>query len=61
MIHKRIVRGLIRKEFIQIFRDPKMIAAILFIPIMQLTLFGLALTSEVKNIKMVKRLIVNMF
>jgi len=52
MIHKRIIRGLIRKEFIQIFRDPKMIAAILFVPIMQLTLFGLALTSEVKNIEM---------
>lgn len=53
MIHKRIIKGLIRKEFIQIFRDPKMIAAIFFIPIVQLTMFGLALTSEVKNIEMV--------
>ncbi len=53
MIHKRIVKGLIRKEFIQVFRDPKMIAAIFFIPIVQLTMFGLALTSEVKNIEMV--------
>ncbi len=53
MIHKRTVWGLIRKEFIQIFRDPKMIFAIFFIPIMQLVMFGLALTSEVKNIEMI--------
>lgn len=53
MIHKRIIRGLIRKEFVQIFRDPKMIVAIFFVPIVQLTMFGLALTSEVKNIEMV--------
>ncbi len=53
MIHQLVVKGLIRKEFIQIFRDPKMIAAIFFIPVMQLIMFGLALTSEVKNIEMV--------
>ena len=53
MIHTRIVRGLIRKEFIQIFRDPKMIMVLFFIPLMQLIMFGLALTSEVKNIQMV--------
>ena len=53
MIHKRIVSGRIRKEFVQILRDPKMIVAIFFVPIVQLTMFGLALTSEVKNIEMV--------
>jgi ABC-2 type transport system permease protein len=52
MIHKRIIIGLIRKEFIQLFRDPKMIAAVFFVPVMQLIMFGLALTSEVRNIRM---------
>ena len=53
MIHTRIIKGLIRKEFIQIFRDPKMIMVLFFIPIVQMIMFGLALTSEVKNIQMV--------
>ncbi len=52
-IHIRTVAGFIRKEFIQIFRDPKMIVALFFIPLMQLIMFGLALTSEVKNIEFV--------
>ena len=43
--------GFIKKEFIQITRDPKMIVAIFFIPVMQTVMFGLALTSEVKNIE----------
>jgi ABC-2 type transport system permease protein len=47
----RTLLGFIRKEFIQILRDPKMIAAIFFVPVVQLTMFGLALTSEVKNIE----------
>ena len=43
--------GFIKKEFIQITRDPKMIVAIFFIPVMQTVMFGLALTSDVKNIE----------
>jgi ABC-2 type transport system permease protein len=43
--------GFIKKEFKQITRDPKMIMAIFFVPVMQSVLFGLALTSEVKNIQ----------
>lgn len=49
----RTLWGFILKEFIQIRRDKKMIAAIFFVPIVQLTMFGLALTSEVKNIQFV--------
>ncbi len=48
-----ILKGYFIKEFIQILRDKKMIALIFFIPIMQMTMFGLALTSEVKNIELV--------
>lgn len=42
--------GFIKKEFSQILRDPKMIVALVFIPVVQLVMFGSALTSEVKNI-----------
>ncbi|GAB1401876.1 ABC transporter permease [Elusimicrobiota bacterium] len=48
-----ILKGYFIKEFIQILRDKKMIALIFFIPIIQMTMFGLALTSEVKNIELV--------
>ncbi|MBO4556471.1 MAG: ABC transporter permease, partial [Elusimicrobiales bacterium] len=46
------LRGFIRKEFIHIFRDKKMIAVLFFIPTVQMIMFGLALTSEVKNIEL---------
>ncbi len=49
----RTLAGFIKKEFIQIMRDPKMIVAIFFIPVMQTVMFGLALTSEVKNIEFI--------
>lgn len=51
MIRIRTLIGFIKKEFIQISRDPKMLVAIFFIPVMQTIMFGLALTSEVKNIE----------
>ena len=39
-----------RKEFIQSFRDPRMFAIIFIAPILQLFLFGYAVTTDVKNI-----------
>ena len=42
--------SIIRKEFIQILRDPRTLAMILFIPVMQLFLLGYAATTDVKNI-----------
>ena len=47
----RVLAGFFKKEFKQITRDRKMLVAIFFVPVMQSVLFGLALTSEVKNIK----------
>lgn len=44
--------SLIRKEFIQLFRDKRMLAIILVIPLMQLFLLGYAATNEVRNIPM---------
>lgn len=42
--------SIIRKEFIQIFRDPRTLALILVMPIIQLFLLGYAATTDVKNI-----------
>lgn len=50
-INLRILTGFMRKEFTQIRRDKKMIMALFFVPIVQLVMFGTALTSEVKNIE----------
>ena len=39
-----------RKEFIQIFRDPRTLGLILVMPIVQLFLLGYAATTDVKNV-----------
>jgi ABC-2 type transport system permease protein len=41
----------IRKEFKQVFRDPRTLLIMFGLPIVQIILFGFALTSEVKNIE----------
>jgi len=41
---------MIVKEFIQVFRDKRMIAIVFFTPIMQLLVFGYAVTTDVNNI-----------
>jgi ABC-2 type transport system permease protein len=51
MINSRL-RSLIRKEFIQIVRDPRTLVLILVIPIMQLFLLGYAATNDVRNVPM---------
>jgi ABC-2 type transport system permease protein len=43
----------IRKEFKQVFRDPRTLLIMFGLPIVQIILFGYALTSEVKNIDLV--------
>jgi len=42
--------SIIRKEFIQIFRDPRTLGLILVMPIVQLFLLGYAATTYVKNV-----------
>ncbi|PWH14782.1 MAG: ABC transporter permease [Anaerolineae bacterium] len=49
MINSRLV-ALIRKEFIQIRRDPRTLALIILIPILQLFLLGYAATNDVRNV-----------
>lgn len=45
--------SIIRKEFIQIFRDPRTLAMIVVIPIMQLFLLGYSATNDVRNVPLV--------
>ncbi len=42
--------SIVRKEFIQLFRDKRLLALILILPLMQLFLLGYAATNEVRNI-----------
>jgi ABC-2 type transport system permease protein len=51
MLNSRL-NSLIRKEFIQIWRDPRTLVLVLVIPIMQLFLLGYAATTDVRNIPM---------
>lgn len=46
------VYSIIRKEFVQLFRDPRTLALAVVIPIVQLFLLGYAATSDVKNISL---------
>ena len=46
------VFGFLKKEFAQILRDNRMRVILLAIPIMQMIVFGFAITTEVKNIKL---------
>ncbi len=46
----RAILGLIRKEFIQVFRDANMLRLIFMIPIIQLVIFGYVANTDVKKI-----------
>lgn len=48
-MNSRLV-SIIRKEFIQIIRDPRTLAMILVVPVMQLFLLGYAATTDVRNV-----------
>ena len=43
----------VRKEFFHVFRDPKTLLLLFGMPIVQIVLFGFALTNEIKNSKIV--------
>ncbi|MDR3049806.1 MAG: ABC transporter permease [Elusimicrobiota bacterium] len=49
-IRLRVIKGFFKKEILQTLRDKKMAAVIFAAPILQLTLFGFALSGDVKNI-----------
>lgn len=49
-MYERIQQMLV-KEFIQTFRDPKMMGIIFMMPIVQVLVFGYAVTTDVRNVK----------
>ncbi|MCP4426540.1 MAG: ABC transporter permease [Chloroflexi bacterium] len=51
MLNSRLT-SLIRKEFLQIMRDPRTLALVLVMPIMQLLLLGYSATNDVRNVPM---------
>jgi len=46
----RTILHIIRKEFIQTFRDKRMLVPIFVAPLLQLIIFGFAVTTDIKNI-----------
>jgi ABC-2 type transport system permease protein len=42
------VRGVVRKEFIQIFRDPRLARVVFVAPVVQLLMFGYAVSTDVR-------------
>lgn len=46
------ILGFLRKELAQALRDPRMLMLIFVMPVIQITMFGLALTSETRNIRL---------
>ena len=47
------VRTLVRKEFIELLRTPRLIGLIVVAPILQLTMLGYAATTDVRNVPIV--------
>jgi ABC-2 type transport system permease protein len=46
------IRGFIKKEFLQALRDPRMKILLFVMPVIQLSIFGIAISTEVKNIRL---------
>ncbi len=45
------LRTMLRKEFIQVLRDPRMRAVLIVVPIFQVIIFGYAVTTDVRGIR----------
>jgi ABC-2 type transport system permease protein len=52
MIFNATLRGFIRKEFRQTLRDKRMRIVLFIAPIVQLSIFGLALSNDVRNVRL---------
>jgi ABC-2 type transport system permease protein len=51
-MRKSVLLGFIKKELTQAFRDPRARVLLVVAPLIQLTLFGLALNNEVRNVSL---------
>lgn len=43
------IMQVVRKEFIQLFRDPRMVRFLIFPPLIQLIIFGYAVSTDIRN------------
>ncbi|MFC1544158.1 ABC transporter permease [Gemmatimonadota bacterium] len=50
MLRPRVLRHVVRKEFLQIFRDHQMVRILLLMPVLQVILLGYAITSDVRDL-----------
>lgn len=50
---KTVLRGMLRKEFRQLFRDPRMRAILFVAPLLMLVIFGYAVNTDVKQARVV--------
>lgn len=48
----RTLIGFLKKEFRQVLRDPRMRLVLFLFPVIQLTLFGVAISTEVRNVRL---------
>lgn len=46
------VKGFFRKEFAQVLRDPRMRIVLFIVPMIQMMLFGYAISTEVRNVRL---------
>jgi ABC-2 type transport system permease protein len=44
------LRALIQKELVQVFRDPRLVGMVLIAPVIQLLIFGLVVSTDVKRV-----------
>lgn len=49
------IKSIVKKEFIQVFRNPMMLRIIFAIPMVQLFILGYSITFDVKNVALVIR------
>jgi ABC-2 type transport system permease protein len=47
------IKHMVKKEFIQVFRDPRMKGVIFLMPVIQVFVFGYAVTTDIRNAKTV--------
>lgn len=51
MINLSLLKGFLKKELVQALRNPKMRVILFVIPVVQLIVFGVAISTDVKNIR----------
>lgn len=55
----KLIKAFVKKELVQALRDPRMKFMLFVTPIIQMTIFGLALNADMKNIKLYSRPMIN--